>query len=389
MPAAGPRLVCWNDHKHDLTNAAHAQLGSHEQVDIVVPVVFSLEAEAMVRRSTRAHHPQAPLRLKFDPALVEHVDFDEILGNAVRVAAEEKRRMAEEGMADEEQLPAAWKVVVTCPYEKCGSANVFDSGGYAQAMAGGRNLLVGAPSSVSDDVWVEAAKEISPAKSLEHASGTSKYVIANISLVALIVGGFGIFSDIGGGFDQHPVLFSFTAVFAALALLTAVISLFPLVSSDLDYDNLVTVQRAYKNVIWFRAVGAILATGFLVVALVLALVAFLVPRAATSPTIAITTSVDRSAATHVVDISVDANHLPNRGRATVTVSRVSGSGTPKRISSGNTVAGKEGEAKLELKFAEPTQTKTHYRYVIDAKVTSASGNLLRSQSTTFSSPPTG
>jgi hypothetical protein len=255
----------------------------------------------------------------------------------------------------EGQPPQPWRVVVACPYEEKVD-NVFSSD-VANAQ-GGDATIVGTQPTAGDTFWSEAAKQIAPVESLTRAADSAKFTIQQISLVALVLGGFGIFTDVGGGFDRHRELFGAVIVAAAFALLAAVYALFPQVDENVNLDNLVAVQNSYKNAINHRAFWAKVAAFLLFLAIVLALVAFFKgsdKRADAS----ITTSWDGSGAQAVVDFTVDFKDLPKGTQPTVHVFGLKSAGekNPTELSHLTLTRSSRGSAKFDEKFVPPKKPK--------------------------------
>lgn len=253
--------------------------------------------------------------------------------------------------------PVPWRVVVTCPTDQL--ENVFSSE-VTQAQDGNATI-VGMQPTPDDTFWGEAAKQISPVNSLTRASDSAKFTIQQISLVALVLGGFGIFTDLGGGFDRHPVLFGAVVAVAAASLLAAVYALYPQVSENVNYDNLLAVKTAYKNAIKHRADWAQFAALLLVVAVCLALYAFFKGNDKT-PDAAITTSWDGSGAHGVLNFSVEMKDLPKGTQPTVRLFglKTLGDKQPTAVSQLVLTRSARGTAKVEEKFV-PAKKYRAYR----------------------------
>jgi len=271
--------------------------------------------------------------------------------------------------------PAPWRVVVTCPTDQ--AENVFSSE-VTQAQDGNATI-VGMQPTAGDTFWGEAAKQISPANSLTRASDSAKFTIQQISLVALVLGGFGIFTDLGGGFDRHPELFGAVVAAAAASLLAAVYALYPQVNENVNYDNLIAVRTAYKNAISHRARWAQIAALLLVVAVGLALYAFFKGNDKT-PDAAITTSWDGSAAQGVLTFSVEMKDLPKNTLPTVRLFGLKSLGDkqPTTVSQLVLTRSARGTATVDEKFV---QAKKYRAYRITATMRGAH------ESVTIKPPP--
>jgi hypothetical protein len=96
-----------------------------------------------------------------------------------------------------------WEVQVTCPQEGC--SNVFSSATVAaQGPTHDHLTIVGRPPTDTDTYLFAAAKELGPDKSLTRASDSAKFVITNISLVALVAGGSAFSATLKGGSTITP-----------------------------------------------------------------------------------------------------------------------------------------------------------------------------------------
>jgi len=124
----------------------------------------------------------------------------------------------------------------------------------------------------ADDLrWIEAAAELTPAKTLGRIDAKVGFVFANITLIATVLAGFGILT---GAADRASAYQPFTLAalgFLMLAVLFASVANLPTLRTKINADNLVEVREFYERIIAFRGWLTRLALIFFVVGLASAL----------------------------------------------------------------------------------------------------------------------
>jgi hypothetical protein len=257
----------------------------------------------------------------------------------------------------DDRLPPPWTVAVTCPEDNC--TNVFTGSTPAGADAPDSSLVVvGRPPTSSESYLMDAAKELGPDKSLTRASDAARFVIANISAVALVAGGFGIFSDAKGGFSDNPLLYGIVVIAAAAALACSLFALFPR-TGDLDTDDLQAVRKGYADSIRHRALWAKMATGALLISLLAACAIFLLPRHA-HPKLALSSAWDGSGQQLLLDVTAKATGVPEDGRTVVSVTWIDSDGTAKPLTKETAVVN-DGDREVTSTVKLPATEGGSYR----------------------------
>jgi hypothetical protein len=274
-----------------------------------------------------------------------------------------------------------WRIVIKCPTDQVD--NLFASQIATQQPP--TATITGAPPSAGDSYLAEAAKEIGPDKSLTRAGDSAKFTIDKIALVALVLGGFGIFTDLGGGFSAHRQLFAAVVIAAAAALALSIWALFPKREANVNYNNLVEVQTAYASAINRRVRFAQLASMALLVALALALAAFF-KSGGKDPDAAIATSWDGSGDKPVLSFTVDMKDLPTSATPTIVLiglkKAADESGTT--LSQATVTRSRLGTAKVDEKLV-PRSGFTAYR--VEARLSWDGGKKKRTEIATLQPPP--
>lgn len=283
-------------------------------------------------------------------------------------------------LKEDEEPPAPWRFLVKCPDDE--AENVFASDVVLNQPDGA--TVVGAQPSPADVYLSEAAKEIAPAKSLTRASDSAKFTIDKIALVALVLGGFGIFTDLGGGFSEEPWWFGIVTVASAAALVFAVIALFPRTEENVNYANLLEVEQAYEKAINRRAGWAQAAAAALIFGLLAALGAFwfVSDRDARAT---VTTSWDGSGARGVLGFAVDMKDLPSERTPAVRLiglqRRTHETGT--ELASIRGRRAESGTAKVEQKLVPPDG---YAAFLVEASIISDEGKRQVLESVTVDPP---
>jgi hypothetical protein len=273
-----------------------------------------------------------------------------------------------------------WRIVIKCPTDQVD--NLFASQVAAQQPP--TATITGAPPSAGDSYLAEAAKEIGPDKSLTRAGDSAKFAIDKIALVALVLGGFGIFTDLGGGFSAHRELFAAVVIAAASSLALSIWALFPKREENVNYNNLVEVQTAYAGAINRRVLFAQLASVALLIALALALAAFF-KSGGKDPDATIATSWDGSGDKAVLSFAVEMRDLPKSASPTVVLIGLRRP-TDERgmtLSKATAMRSRLGTAKVDQKLVPPLGFAA---YRIEARLSWDDGKK-RTEIATLQPPP--
>lgn len=345
------KYVCYKD-ATDLTHLVQHARAADPHVPVVLHITTDPGGED-VKERLAGSTKQAPVILELDPAMLEDAASPERVKEVTRQVVEAKSHLNEGDAAEE------WRVIVTCPQDKC--ENAFSS--EVKPDPASATTIVGYPPNLNDRFLTDAAKELAPDKSLARASDAAKFVISNIALVALVVGGFGVFGDTKGGIDEHRLLFGAIVVFAALSLGLALWALFPSTDKSLNYNDLTAVAKTYKEAIEARALLARLATGSLLLALILAVGAVFFADEA-NPTASISSSWDGSGERLILAVSVSAGSLPKDSSATAEISGLRGKQAT-TLTRTTTKPAKNGSMKIDLKTGATEYERYRVSSVID------------------------
>lgn len=122
-------------------------------------------------------------------------------------------------------------------------------------MAANPLPVYGRPPTAADQVWIEARKEVAPAKSLARIQEHAKYLFTLVASLSTLLTGLGV---VTAGSLPHPgwVILPLALVCASLAL--AMYALTPRVSS-VAVDNLASVRTHYSSAIRGRGNALFLA----------------------------------------------------------------------------------------------------------------------------------
>lgn len=303
------KYVCFEDGT-DLTKAVEAVRSGNQSGFVALHILASDED---IGERVREAPESAPISLAVPAS--ELTDATTV--DRVRAILERVQEVPSEERPQDSPPPQT--VRVECPVDGC--QNVFAGEPWeAEDGIGKLVTVVGRPPTSGEASIIAAAKELSPDKSLTRVSDSAKYVVANISLVALVAGGFGIFSDARGGFTDYPELFGAVVVATVFALGSAVWALFPRTQS-LDPDNLTKVREAYDEALEHRSLWSKVATFALLVALVLGAIIFFLPRYA-HPSATLSATWNGSGQRLMLQAAAKAGDLPDDGRAQLVVSGV-------------------------------------------------------------------
>ena len=116
------------------------------------------------------------------------------------------------------------------------------------------------PPTVTDQVLSDAAKTLTPDKSLERAESHAKYLFSSVTIFATLLTGFGILSG-NKAIARNPLLLSFPLALICLSLALSMYVLTPR-GGEVNLDNLFDVENYFGRLIRSRG-RAIFAAGIL------------------------------------------------------------------------------------------------------------------------------
>lgn len=98
-----------------------------------------------------------------------------------------------------------------------------------------------------DKFWLEAAKNITPEKSIERIDAHGKYLFGTVSIVGTLLTGFGIFSPLGATVLRSPWIV-IPVILACLSLAFAMMGITP--NLDRVYRrDIISIRNYYNNLI--------------------------------------------------------------------------------------------------------------------------------------------
>ena len=229
-----------------------------------------------------------------------------------------------------------------------------------------------------DEMWIAAASELSPDKSLAQIQDTGRFLVGSVAIVGTLLTGFGFVA--GDAIRRASVGFSVALV---LTLVSLTLALFALVirTGQLRLNDLTAVERWYGQQLKWRGWAATLSGVALALALLTAgLTALTV--ATPEATIAATMKVHDSSSQPILSIQVRFEGMPRDSQAMFQVEGVTVSGTSTTVSSGLATPTSAGTAELD---ADVTAGTAYVRYVLKASIREGRNELA---STSLSIVPT-
>jgi hypothetical protein len=127
----------------------------------------------------------------------------------------------------------------------------------------------GRPPTASEDLLIKAAASLGPDTSVENLNAAAKLILGNVVLVASVLTGFGLFTDVTARLREHTELLTLAAQCALASVTFALIALIPWLGK-VDVDDLKSLRQRFKDVLLFRGVFVVFATIFLFAALFVA-----------------------------------------------------------------------------------------------------------------------
>jgi hypothetical protein len=225
-----------------------------------------------------------------------------------------------------------------------------------------------APVSPADDALLEAAKTLSPDKSIERIESHAKYLFTLVGTVGTLLTGFSLFST-NNAFARAPELLRWplTLVCASLALAMLALTPWP---SRVDRDNLIELRTFLNARLLWRGL-AVLFAGLLFAAALMS-VTFAggrpAPGVATDGSTSLT--VTRGEKGDEVKASVKVKALPPGAELNIDAQAVMADGTMRTLMSRRTTVQHGGEAGFDVSIPAIAGTQ-ELRVVTTAKAREA------------------
>lgn len=222
--------------------------------------------------------------------------------------------------------------------------------------------VIGEGLTPTDQMWLAAAKELSPDKSLAQIQDSSKFLVGSVALVGALLTGFGLIAS--DAVRRTPLGFSLAVIFAGSSLILGLFALVPR-SADLKLTDLTDVEAWFGHQIrWRRRAAAASA-----VALGLAILI-----AGATALLSSTPTPDASTSLQVVGIGSSAKlqtvvhfkGLPQGSEASVRLEGLKADGSTSLLSLGLATPATDGSADLGADLPLP---RGYTRFVLTATVT--------------------
>lgn len=116
-------------------------------------------------------------------------------------------------------------------------------------QAAADNTVVGEPVSPTDQMWLDAAAELTPDKSVARIEDNAKYLLGGVAIIGTLLTGLGVLTS--DKVASHPVALMTTVVLTALSLAVAALALVPH-GGDVSIEDVASVRRFYETDIKVR-----------------------------------------------------------------------------------------------------------------------------------------
>jgi len=222
-------------------------------------------------------------------------------------------------------------------------------------------------------MWIAAAQEVAPAKSLAQIQDISKFLVGSVALVGTLITGFGLVAP--DAVRRTTFGFILAVILALGSLILALIAAVPR-AADLNLADLTAVEAWYAPQIRQRRLAATASAIALGLAILVAGGTALVssspaPVAATSlQVVGVGTSAKLQAAVHF-------KSMPTGSEASFRLEGLKGEESSTRLSEGVATPAADGSADLAADISMP---KGYGRFVLTAKVTKDGRTLVTASS---------
>jgi hypothetical protein len=212
------------------------------------------------------------------------------------------------------------------------------------------SVIRGRPPTASEELLIKAADSLGPDKSVANVEAAAKLVLGNVALVAAILTGFGLFTDVTTRLREAPELLTFAMFCTIASIVFALVALVPL-SGRVDVDDLESIRRRFRDVLRWRVwfVGA--AATFLLIALFVAsrgIHAYVAASGPTEPNIVISRSSAVNENAPAIAATVTQSRAPSGASAELVIRDAAGV----IVHRATQMVGSAGEVKLEAAVAK-------------------------------------
>jgi hypothetical protein len=186
--------------------------------------------------------------------------------------------------------------------------------------------VIGRPPTASEQLLIKAADALGPDKSLANLDAAAKLILSNVVLVAAVLTGFGLFTDVATRLREQPELFAAAVGLAIVSAVFALAALIP-IPGRVDVDDLQSIHDRFRLVAVIRGVLVALATICLLLAIAVAArgaLLYLGHGGPTDPAIAMSRTVVVGDSAPALSASVTQARAPSGAQATLLITTASG-----------------------------------------------------------------
>lgn len=222
--------------------------------------------------------------------------------------------------------------------------------------------IVGDPPTPNELMWLAAAQELSPDKSLAQIQDISKFLVASVAVVGTLITAFGL---IGPNAVRRNAGGLFLAVILAVgSLILALLAAAPR-DAKLNLADLTAVESWYGPQIFWRGRAATASAITLGLAILIAGVTALV-SSSTAPAASTSLQVAGVGSSAKLQAAVHFTGMPKGSEASYRLEGLKGEDPASRLSEGVATPAADGSAELAADLPMP---KGYERFVLTAKVT--------------------
>lgn len=208
--------------------------------------------------------------------------------------------------------------------------------------------IVGTPPTGYQRLLIEAAKSLAPDKALASLDTTARGALGSVVLVASVLTGFGLFTDVSGRFREDPGVIGLPLILAIASAVTAILVLLPW-PGKVDVDNLNSLQGRFSSLVLVRGLLVFASLVLLIAAIgsaALGAVTYLSTSGVSEPSISISRQL--TGTTTTVSATVKATRAPTGAVADVKVSSADG----KTVYHAIQVVGATGDVEITAEIAD-------------------------------------
>ncbi len=231
-----------------------------------------------------------------------------------------------------------------------------------------------------DDLWLCAARDLAPGKSLQRINDKVAFIFTNLTLAGFILAGAGVITGVSSKISVNPVLLKTVITLVFVSVAAALVANLPSMQWKINPSDIQDVRRFFEHTIvwkgWLTRSALLLFTAALLLAFILVIGTINDP-----PTATLAMQWTRPGSGTIIDVhaTVNAERLAADSVGQISITAFRPDGTAVLLS--RDVSGVDPNG--QFNFSADLTTSTNFRSVVLSMILRRSGKRIESRSLTL------